>query len=57
MKPKLILGKDFYTKRGQLRLIQQLNWENYYIDDNSGNKWVEEYPIQKCMGEVTHNYA
>lgn len=47
---KIISGEIFYVKIKQLHLVKQLNWENYYLDQNSGEKWVEEYPNSSLQG-------
>jgi hypothetical protein len=41
---------DFYRKRDELKLVKQLNWENYYLDENSREKWIEEYPHSYMHG-------
>jgi hypothetical protein len=36
-------GKDFYDKRDKLKLVKKSGWEIYYIDETTGEKWIEEY--------------
>ena len=40
----IITGKDIYKKIEQLKLVKQLNWENYYLDEINNEKWIEEFP-------------
>jgi len=46
----IIKGEDVYQKRDQLHLIKQLNWENFYVDDSTQEKWIEEYPHSEMHG-------
>lgn len=50
MDTKIVIGEAFYAKQKQLRLLKQLNWENYYIDEATNEKWVEEYPHSEMHG-------
>ena len=49
MKNSIITGEDFYKKRKQLKLIKQLNWENYYLDEKNNEKWIEEFPYSEMQ--------
>lgn len=46
----VIRGDSFYEKRKKLKLVKQLNWENYYEDEETKEKWVEEYPQSSLQG-------
>lgn len=46
----IITGEEFYIKKEQLKLIQQFNWENFYIDEATGEKWIEEFPNSSMHG-------
>lgn len=46
----IIKGDAFYEKRKQLKLVKQLNWENYYYDEKNKEKWIEEYPQSSLQG-------
>jgi hypothetical protein len=46
----ILTGKEYYEKINQLKLIKQLNWENYYLEENTGKKWIEEYPKSEMHG-------
>ena len=43
MEQTIIIGEQFYLKRETLKLVEQLNWENYYVDEKTNEKWIEEY--------------
>ena len=47
---KILTGNEFYEKLNKLRLVKQMNWENYYIDDVTREKWIEEYPESSSHG-------
>jgi hypothetical protein len=47
---KIITGEEFYRKRTQLKLVEQVNWENYYLDEVTGEKWIEEFPQSEMHG-------
>ncbi len=49
-KESIVTGEDFYEKKKTLKLIKQLNWENYYVDESTNEKWVEEYPNGAMQG-------
>jgi hypothetical protein len=48
----LIKCYDFYAKRASLKQIQidGVNWLIYYFDEETGEKWVEEYPHSELHG-------
>lgn len=46
----IIAGEPFYEKLKKLKLVKQLNWENYYIDELTNEKWIEEYPYSGMHG-------
>jgi len=50
MEPIIIVGEEFYKKREQLKLIRQLNWENFYLDETTNEKWIEEFPHSEMHG-------
>lgn len=53
MKKEIILtGENFYNKRKLLKKIktENINWEIFYLDENSGEKWIEEYPHAELQG-------
>lgn len=50
MQTIIITGKKFYEKREQLKLVKQLNWENYYVDELTNEKWIEEFPHSEAHG-------
>jgi hypothetical protein len=49
----ILTGMEFYEKRKQLKLVKQMNWENYYLDEKTGEKWIEEYPNSERHGGGT----
>jgi len=49
-KEVIITGERFYEKIKKLKLVKQLNWENYYIDELTNEKWIEEYPHSEMHG-------
>jgi len=40
----ILSGADLYQKKDSLKIVKKLNWENYYIDEQTGEKWILEYP-------------
>jgi hypothetical protein len=46
----ILTGEEFYEKQKRLTLVKQLNWENYYIDERTGEKWLQEYPNSRLHG-------
>jgi hypothetical protein len=50
MEPIIIAEEVFYEKRDKLKLVKQLNWENYYLDKKTGERWIEEYPHSEMQG-------
>lgn len=46
----ILTGEKFYDKLKQLKLVKQLNWENYYTDELTNEKWLEEYPHSEMHG-------
>jgi hypothetical protein len=46
----ILIGEKFYEKQKRLKLVKQLNWENYYIDELTSEKWLEEYPNSQLHG-------
>jgi Immunity protein 27 len=50
MELTIIVGESFDKKRAELKLIKQLNWENYYLDEKTHEKWIEEYPHSQLQG-------
>jgi len=51
-KPTIIKGDEFYKKRDQLKKLQtdKVNWNIYYIDETTGEKWIQEYPDSELHG-------
>jgi Immunity protein 27 len=51
MKDLIIKGQDFYKKRDTLKEVKvdSVNWVTYYIDEMTGEKWVEEYPYPEMQ--------
>jgi len=47
----IIKGLDFYSKRKGLKEVQidNVNWVSYYLDEISGEKWIEEYPYAEMQ--------
>lgn len=41
----IIKGVDFYVKRDTLKEVKvdKVNWNAYYIDERTNEKWIEEY--------------
>ena len=41
----VIQGSEFYTKKESLKKVKvdTVNWNVYYIDDKTNEKWIEEY--------------
>lgn len=37
-------GQLFYAKIKTLKEVKNENWEIYYIDEQTGEKWKREYP-------------
>jgi len=50
MQAIIITGEKFYEKRERLKLVRQLNWENYYLDEINNEKWIEEFPHSAMQG-------
>lgn len=48
----IIYGDDFYRKRELLEKVRvdAVNWLVYYIDNSTGEKWVEEYIYPEMQG-------
>lgn len=48
----IIVGEDFYRKKALLEKVKvdAVNWVVYYIDNSTGEKWVEEYPHSEMHG-------
>jgi len=44
-KDLVIKGSDFYTKKESLKQVKvdNVNWNVYYIDEKTNEKWIEEY--------------
>jgi len=50
---KLIDNLDeLYKKEASLKKIKidNINWLTYYLDENTGQKWVKEYPHSEYHG-------
>jgi hypothetical protein len=41
---RILTGKAFYSKRDSLKLVKVGNWESFYFDEDSKEKWIVEYP-------------
>lgn len=52
MKSIKIEGDELYKKRESLTKIKvdQENWNVYYLDESTQDKWVEEYPHSEMHG-------
>lgn len=52
MEERIIKGKEFYIKKESLQEVKNdvVNWKTYYIDLNTNEKWVQEYPHSECHG-------
>ena len=51
--PQIILsGFDLYSKIETLRQIKvdPVNWEVFYLDEVSGQKWVKQHPHSEMQG-------
>lgn len=46
----IIKGEELNAILPKLKLVKQLNWENYYVDEQTGEKWIEEYPLSQMHG-------
>jgi hypothetical protein len=48
----ILVGEDFYKKRETLKkiFIDKEKWLVYYLDEITGQKWVEEYPHAEMHG-------
>lgn len=51
MENHLIRGKEFYKKKETLKKIEvdNINWVVYYLDETTGEKWIEEYPFSEMQ--------
>lgn len=52
-KGKIVLvGEDLYKKRDTLKKVftDKEKWLVFYIDEKSGEKWVEEFPYAEMHG-------
>jgi len=52
MEEKIIRGEEFYRKKEFLQEVKNdvINWKTYYIDSNTNEKWVQEYPHSEYHG-------
>ena len=52
MADRIILGEELYKKKEALRKLRtdNINWVVYFIDDETGEKWIEEYPFSEMHG-------
>lgn len=48
----IIKGEELYTKKGTLKKVKtdNINWAVYYLDETTGEKWIEEYPFSEMQG-------
>ena len=48
----ILKGDDFYRKKNGLKelKIDSDNWVTYYMDEKSGEKWIEEYLYPERQG-------
>jgi hypothetical protein len=49
---RIIRGNDFYAKKAILTKVKvdNINWSVYYIDNNTKERWVEEYVNSEYHG-------
>ena len=52
MQDYIVKGAEFYTKKIALKKIKvdKANWVVYYVDETTGEKWIEEYPFSEMQG-------
>ncbi|MDX2049439.1 MAG: hypothetical protein SFU87_21815 [Chitinophagaceae bacterium] len=52
MEDIIIKGQAFYLKRDSLKEIQTdcINWVTYFVDEKTGEKWIEEYIYPEMQG-------
>jgi hypothetical protein len=48
----ILIGEELYKKMAQLKKIftDGESWQVYYLDETTGEKWVEEYPLSSTHG-------
>jgi hypothetical protein len=49
---RLITGEELSNKKDTLNKIRvdNINWVIYYLDETTGEKWLEEYPFAEMQG-------
>jgi len=52
MKEVIISGENLSRKKETLKKVRvdNINWEAFYIDEKSNEKWIEEYPFSEMQG-------
>lgn len=50
MENHVIQGEEFYKKKETLKKLKVDNWVIYYLDETTGEKWIEEYPFSEMQG-------
>lgn len=52
MEEVTINGESFWQKKETLKKVKvdNVNWEIFYIDEKSNEKWIEEYPFSEMQG-------
>lgn len=48
---EIIKGQEFYSKKGTLKKVKtdSDNWNIYYLDETTGEKWIQEYPYSEMQ--------